>query len=730
MKLQFNPSIFTTLGVAMPLFLAACKAPDPRLPAQGTAPGVAHVQPGEPGVEPALPAEAPPEAPAAQPAPTDGPDAAARMLEGADATAWEDAAGFSAYCRATIERAAGVRKSLQDGITGAIPVIEAFDRMETELDTLSGLASLLFNVSPKKEVRDSAEACRQELSKFTTDTSLDRKLYEALEGIDRTGLDADTSFYADKMLRDFKRAGVSRDEATRIRIAEINADLTKLSQEFSKAINSDVRSVTVTDASELEGMPEDWMASHKPDAEGRIVITTDYPDFFPVQNYAKSDRLRKEMYAVYASRAYPANVEVLRRTLKLRAELARLLDHPNFADYVTSDKMSGSAATVEAFIRDINTIIRPRAEVDLAALLARKRQDFPEATTFEVHDRFYYMNLLRKEQGEFDAQEARMYFGYPLVKDGIFALYGQLFGLEFKRLPELRAWHPQVEAWEMRRKGELVGRFFLDMHPRADKYKHAAMFTIQNGLRDGRLPWASLVCNFPDPTRGEGEALMEHRDVQTFFHEFGHLIHQLLARQSRWLGVSGISVEWDFVEAPSQLLEEWSWNVGVLQGFARHATTKEPIPAELVEKMKSAEEFGKGVDLLRQVYLSAYSFFLHVEDPETLDFEEFTRRMYTTWAPFPMPETDHLYANFGHLMGYSAIYYTYQWSLAIAKDLYTRFEKAGIMDAKVAAEYAAKILEPGGTRKAGDMVQDFLGRERNLDAYKRWIESGSRKAQP
>jgi thimet oligopeptidase len=725
MRLHVKPSLLRTLGVALPILATACKAPDPRLPTQPQAPTTAHVQSVEPAPAPA-PAPATPVEAAPDNTAETGPDVAARMLEAGDATAWDDVAAFTRYCKDSIASATTVRTALQQGIDGAIPTIEAFDGMEMALDTLNGLSSLLFNVSPNKAVRDAAETCRQDISKFTTETSLDRRLYDALERVDRTGLDADTVFYVEKMLRDFRRAGVGKDEATRTRIAEINAELVKLSQEYSKAINSDVRKVLVSDATELDGMPSDWMDAHKPDAEGRITITTDYPDLFPVQNYAKSPRLRKELYEASASRAFPGNVEILRKILKLRAEFATLLEHPNWADYITADKMSGSAAAVEQFIKDIHAIIRPRAETDLKALLARKQKDFPDATAIEVHDRFYYMNLLRKEQGEFDAQEARKYFGYTQVKDGIFELYGRLFGLEFKRLPEVRAWHPQVEAWEMRRQGQLVGRFFLDMHPRADKYKHAAMFTIQSGLREGRIPWASLVCNFPDPGDGSAPALMEHRDVQTFFHEFGHLIHQLLARQSRWLGVSGISVEWDFVEAPSQLLEEWAWNTDVLQGFARHVETRAPIPAELVEKMKNAEEFGKGVDLLRQVYLTAYSFFMHVEDPEKLDFQAFTKRMYESYAPFPMPENDHLYANFGHLMGYSAIYYTYQWSLAIAKDLYTRFEKAGIMDAKVAAEYAAKILEPGGTRKAADMVTDFLGRERNLDAYRRWIEGGTR----
>ena len=215
---------------------------------------------------------------------------------------------------------------------------------------------------------------------------------------------------------------------------------------------------------------------------------------------------------------------------------------------------------------------------------------------------------------------------------------------------------------------------------------------------------------------------MEHSDVSTFFHEFGHLIHHLLGRSGKYVAVSGTNVEWDFVEAPSQLLEEWSQDPKVLATFAKHIETGKPIPAKMVQKMVKASELGKGVDLQRQVYLANFSFYLHTADPKTLDLEAFTCKMYDEHSPFPRFEGDHLYANFGHLIDYSAIYYTYQWSLTIAKDLFTRFEQKGLMDEGVAAEYRAKVLEPGGTRRAGELVDDFLGRPRNLDAYKAWIE--------
>ncbi len=261
------------------------------------------------------------------------------------------------------------------------------------------------------------------------------------------------------------------------------------------------------------------------------------------------------------------------------------------------------------------------------------------------------------------------------------------------------------------------------MHPRKGKYKHAAMFPIQTGIKDGRMPMASLVCNFPNPAEGDHQALMEHNQVVTFFHEFGHLVHHLLARNTHWANLAGINVEWDFVEAPSQLLEEWSWDPEVLKRFAKRVDTGEPVPAEMVRAMRRAEEFGKGVAVMRQIFYTAYSFFLHNRDPSTVDLDRYTEEIYAKYSPYPALEKGHVYANFGHLMGYSSMYYTYQWSLVIAKDLFTRFKKEGLLNPDVARAYRRAILEPGGTRDAAELVEAFLGRPYNLDAYRAWLES-------
>ena len=470
----------------------------------------------------------------------------------------------------------------------------------------------------------------------------------------------------------------------------------------------------------MKGLPEDWIASHSSDDGSPIEVTTNSPDFLPFQTYCEREDLRQKLYTEYMQRGYPANKAILTELLTLRHEFSNLLNFSSWAAYNAADKMVKTSERVAAFIEELATIVRPHSARDLEALLAAKRQDSPDAARIEVWDRFYYQSRVRAQSHGFDAREARPYFPYPQVKAGLMDLYSELFGLGFRALPDEPTWHESVGAYALLKDGQEIARFYLDMHPRDGKYKHAAMFGIHTGLTGQQLPMASLVCNFPNPA--EGDALMEHRQVQTFFHEFGHLLHHLLARHSSWVNLGGINVEWDFVEAPSQILEEWAWSPEVLSRFARHVETGEVIPTALVERMRNSEEFGKGAHLMRQLFYTAFSYFLHSGDPSDLELDSFTDEIYAKYSPYPRLDGGRVYASFGHLIGYSSMYYTYQWSLVIAKDLFTRFEEAGIMNGTVAREYIDKILVPGGERDADELVEDFLGRPYNLDAYRRWLD--------
>ena len=665
----------------------------------------------QPAPESSAPPAAPPEASA--PAHPKRPDAPMGVGQ----------AEVKAPCDYALAEAGRLRAAITRGAEHNLAAtLEPYNDMAFALDTALGTAGLIAATHPDKAVRTEAETCEQALRKLISEINLDRGLFDAVSAVDVSVLDPGGQRFVEKVLRDFRRAGVDKDEATRARLEAINEELVKVGQDFSRGIREGTRKIEVTKA-ELAGLPEDFIKAHLPKEGDKIVLTTDYPDFFPVQSYAKSEDVRRRLYIEFLNRGYPDNDAHLKRLLELRQEYAGLLGFPSWAAYTAEDKMARSAETIDAFIAEVAKVARPRMEADLKVLLARKKKDDKKAKSVQVWDRFYYVLKVQKEKYGFDAQVARAYFEFGAVTQGLMDLYGELFGVRFERDESAVVWDPSVTAWKMYEGDRLAGRFFLDMHPRDGKYQHAAMFPLRTGLAGAEPPMASLVCNFPDPSKSEGPALMEHSDVTTYFHEFGHLVHHLLATGSRWTNQAGITAEWDFVEAPSQLLEEWAWEPTVLARFAKHVETKAPIPADLVKKMRASDEFGKGVHVMRQVYYTALSFYLHQADTKDLDLLTFQKQIQSKYSPYPYVEGTHGYDNFGHLEGYSSMYYTYQWSLTLAKDIFTRFKQAGLLDKAVAREYVDKILRPGGAKDAKALVTDFLGREPNLDAYRAWLEA-------
>jgi thimet oligopeptidase len=639
---------------------------------------------------------------------------------------WKSADAFENFCRRSLERATTLRSTIATHKSGARTLentLEVFNRLFAELDASQGLSQLMRSVHPRKDVRGAAEKCEKTLSKFENDIKLDSALHSAVQSVDPAKLDSQAVRFRKLLLRTYRRAGVDKDDKTRNRLRTLHEEMVKVGQAFQKNVQNDVRRIPLDSAKDLAGMPADFIAAHKPNAAGKIEVTTDYPDFYPIQTYAEDESLRRRLYQAFLSRGYPQNTALIRKLIELRHEYAGLLGFSSWAAYMADDKMVKSATAINRFIADLTQIVRPRSDSDIKVLLARKKKDNKKAKRIRVWDRFFYVGKVRAERHKFDARVVREYLPFNRVRDGILDLYGELFGLEFERASEMPVWDKKVEAYRVSRGKKTLGYFYLDMHSRAGKYKHAAVFPIRTGFIGGPTPIASMVCNFPETRGAKQPGLMEHSDVVTFFHEFGHLIHHLLSTGTPWVTMAGFHVEWDFVEAPSQLLEEWAWDPAVLARFARHYKTNEPVQADLVKRMRAADEFGKGVHVMRQLFYTAYSFFIHYRDPKKLDLDAYTGEMYQSYSPYPSVKGGHVYANFGHLVGYSSMYYTYQWSLVIAKDLFTRFRTAGLLSPGVAEAYRKSILEPGGTKDASDLVKDFLGRPYRLDAYKRWLQA-------
>jgi thimet oligopeptidase len=503
-------------------------------------------------------------------------------------------------------------------------------------------------------------------------------------------------------------------------VRELQEELVAIGQDFDRNIRSDTRAARLEPAA-LAGLPEDYVRSHPVDDDGLVAITTDYPDLVPVLTYATDAGTREQLWRLQRQRAHPANIDVLHRMLARRYELARLLGYPDWAQYAAEDKMIGNAAHIAEFIDRITVAASPRATREYDEMLARKRVDRPEATAVDRWDFWYLEDRIKAERFALDTQAIRPYFEYGRVKAGLMALCERLFGIEFHRRTDIPVWHDEVECYEVFDGGRILGRIFLDMHPRQDKFNHNACFPMTRGKAGVRVPECALVCNVPRP--GDAPALLLHSDVEMFFHEFGHVLHSVLGGQVRWSGSSGFACEWDFVEAPSQLLEEWVRDAQSLATFAVHYQTGAPLPAEMVDRLRAAREFGKGTFVLQQMAYAALSFELYNGDPAGVDPMEVERRTNDRIVPFAYVEDTYMPLGWGHLDGYSALYCTYMWSLVIAKDLFTVFSREGLLSPTVAGRYRESVLAPGGSAPAADLVHDFLGRPYTFDAYQVWLDS-------
>ena len=624
--------------------------------------------------------------------------------------------GTAAEFQRASQESLNAARAAVEKLKAAPPSLESLQRWDEAVAALSDAsarASLLRSVHPDAALRDAGEKCEQEAEAQSTQFALDPAVYAPLSKIDASHEDPATQWYLQRTLRDFRRAGVDKDEATRARVRELQEELVRIGQEFSRNIRDDVRSVKL-DPAQLAGLPADYVRAHAPGVDGKVTLTTDYPDYVPFMTYAESSSAREALWRVYRQRAHPKNLEVLDRMLQKRHELATLLGYASWAAYVTEDKMIGSDQAASDFIAKIALASETRAQRDHGALVERNRGPV------QAWDSEHLKERIRAEQFGFDSQSVRPYFELGRVQQGLFELTSELFGIEYRK-SAAPVWHPDVSAWEIFEGGKLLGRFFLDLYPRDGKYKHAAQFTLASGFGGTALPEGALVCNFPKP--GADPALLEHSEVVTWFHEFGHLLHHLFGGHTRWSGLSGVRTEWDFVEAPSQMLEEWCWDAQVLARFARHHQTGETLPAASVERMRAADEFGKGLRVRQQMFYAAVSLRFHDRDPRGLDTTRLAAQLQEQYTPFKHVDGTYMQESFGHLEGYSAIYYTYMWSLVIAKDLFGVFQREGLLNPAPARRYRTAILEPGGSRPAAELVRTFLGRETSFDAFRAWLDA-------
>jgi thimet oligopeptidase len=605
--------------------------------------------------------------------------------------------------------------ALKDAAPKDEAILQVWNDAGVALGNAAAVCSLLSVVHPDPDVVDLAEQVDIEVRAFVTDLLLDADVFAQLSSVDPDALDTGARRMLEDSLRDFTRSGVDRDHEVRERVRAIDQRLADLGQAFSRNIR-DGRRTTLVPASALDGLPDDFVADHAPDADGMVAITTEYPDTNPFLTFSRDPEARRQVAGSYFDLAWPENDAVLGDLLAARHEKATLLGYPSWPDYDAEVKMIRTGDAIAAFIERISAEADAAGRREVATLATRARAD-GEAGFDQANWRYYFEAVKREEYGV-DAQEVRRYFDFTKVHDGLLDVTSMLFGLTYTKVDpqEARAWHPDVTTYDVGLghpdgSTEVLGRIHLDLHPRERKYNHAAQFDLVPGVLNRQLPEGVLVCNFP---RG----LMDHREVVTLFHEFGHLMHHTLAGRHEWVRFSGVATEWDFVEAPSQMLEEWAWDAHVLQGFATDAEGT-PIPDDLVRQMRTADDFGKAFLARTQMFYAALSYRFHLERPE-----DRTARMFELYDEYslvtPLPGS-HFHAGFGHLSGYTSAYYTYMWSLVIAKDMFSAFDPTDLFAADVATRYRDRVLAPGGAKDAADLVEDFLGRPYDTTAFTAWL---------
>lgn len=610
--------------------------------------------------------------------------------------------------------------------------IYAIEKTDEDLQDGLGVLSLLVNVSPKKSVRDSATEALVRLESELITIEYDKEVYDAvLEYVEGNGkieklTDEEKRLLGD-MLRGYKRMGFDLPEKDQTRLQDIFKRLGELSTIFGKNI-ADYEDFILVTEEELRGLPEDYKKRLKK-KDGKYVVTLDYPDYHPFIQKAENEKKRKEIAEKFWKRVGDKNLNILKELVNLRHELAGLLGYKTFADYRTEEKMVKTGDNALGFVTDLLPKLAKGVKKEVRDMERLKQKELGKNRKFGSHDIAFYSDKLKRDRYGLDSEALREYFPLEKVKQGTFEIYEKLLGISIKKIDRYALWHPDAEMYEIKdKKGTPVAHFFLDLYPRKGKYGHACVSPILLGHETGyrgsryRAPSACLIANFTKPQE-KNPSLLSHREVETFFHEFGHVMHGTLTK-APFASQSGLSVAWDFVEAPSQMLQNWTWEEDILRKYlSSHYKTGEPLPREMVESLIASKNHNIASFVTQQLTFALYDLTIHTEKVKNVNtpFDQLIKK-YTLVDP---PKGAKYPASFGHMAGgYDAGYYGYMYSLVFASDMFSRFKKEGVMNAKVGRDYRKSILEQGSSRDEIESVKDFLGRKPNNKAFLREIGLG------
>jgi len=602
--------------------------------------------------------------------------------------------------------------------------LRRFDDLINELERVHASIFLMAYVHPEAGIREESLNSIKELSRLENRIRMDVNLYQAIKNYSQTeeaaNLEEPAKKFLDDTIRDFEQNGLGFPEEKREQIKKIQDEISELGIQFESNISS-YQDALIVGEKEMEGLPEDYKKARKTE-DGKYKIDLTYPSYFPFMKYSESDRARKELSKKFKNIASDKNLEVLIKLLKKRKILAGMLGYETYASYILENRMAKDPSTVWDFEQTLRDKVKEKARQDYEKLLEKKKQKHqgnPEK--IEPWEATYYKTLLLREDYQLDDEKVKQYFELDQVLGGLFEVAGKLFNLEFKEVENPSVWHEDVRLFEVYSDARLRGRFYLDLFPRDNKFNHAACFTIIPGKETKKgyqKPTAALVTNFPRPTK-ETPALLPHSDVVTLFHEFGHLMHDLLTK-APLSAQSGTSTKRDFVEVPSQLFEHWSWEQESLNKFAKHYQTGENLPPELHKKMVDTKNVDSGLFTLQQIFYAMLDMTFHDRydpDSDTRSTTEVVKELQNKITLFDYMQDTHFEAGFGHLYGYAAGYYGYMWAKVYAEDMFSLFREKGSFNSHLGERLKNEVLEKGASREESTIVRDFLGREPSYDAF-------------
>lgn len=604
----------------------------------------------------------------------------------------------------------------------------ALDEVSVHLDNDTSLFIFQQYVSTNAKERDDARAADEAVTNWSIEVGKREDLYKAVKAYADTKpmLKGEQARLLEFTMRDYKRAGMALDKTKRAKLTEMEIEMNKLGIDFQTGIAEDQTKVPLM-VSELAGVPEDVINRQTKIGE-MVLVGLDGPTYGAIMDYCQNPATRQKCWTLYRRRGGQKNVRILEKLVKLRAESSALLGYKNTVDFEVETRMAKDSGAIAKFYDELIPVVKKKALADFDEFTEFKRKLLKdEKAAMDPWDYSFLKNKLREEKYAVDSEKVSEYFPMEQVVAGIVKVAQDIFQIELVDVTakaaslNLPLWHEDVKLYEVVDKAskEVLGHMYTDLYPREYKYTHAACWGLRSRKvwpdRKVQKPLAALVCNFTKPT-ADKPSLMPHDEVETFFHEFGHGLHQMLTETS-YGRFSGTAVARDFVEAPSQMLENWIWDPTVLKSFAKHYKTGEVLPDSLLNGMRAARTLGSGIETQGQLFLGAMDQAFHVAPGGDVDTTKVANEVYEKSTLYKAVPGTYFQAAFGHLVGYEGAYYGYLWSLVYAQDLFTLFDEKGILSSEAGMTYRKKILARGGSMDEMEMMKDYLGRAPKMDAF-------------